>query len=108
MAFADTWGALQVQLSRGTTIQNWTTFSGDIGKPFSIEEVSAEKFTVRPEGAELTQSVRRRDLGVVYERWDDYVKGGFPREGFNDLTRVSKYAISILHWLQGQSGGRLP
>jgi len=108
MPFADMWAALQTQLAQGATIQNWTAYSGEIGEPFTIEEVSSEKITVRPEGAKLSQSVRRKDLEVVYERWEDYVKGAFPREGFNSLTRVSKYAISILHWLQGQSGGQLP
>jgi len=108
MAFADTWAALQASLQAGATIQNWTAHSGAVGEPFEIEAVSRNVIVINAPGATNPQSVRRADFEAVYESWVEYVSGTVPRSAFTPLTRHSKYVISILHWLQKRSGGRLP
>jgi hypothetical protein len=54
------------------------------------------------------QTVPRADFEAVYELWDDYTCGATARSIFTPVTRYSKYVISILHWPQERSGGRLP
>ena len=108
MTFADTWAAFQLRLQADATIQNWTFHSGAVGESFVIEAVGQNVIVVNAPGATTPQSVRRADFESVYELWDDYVRRATPRSAFTPLTRYSKYVISILHWLQGQSGGRLP
>jgi hypothetical protein len=108
MAFADTWAALQSRLHVDAVIQNWTVHSGAVGEPFVIEAVGQNVIVVNAPGATTPQLVRRADFEAVYALWDDYIRGATPRSAFTPLTRYSKYVVSILHWLQGLSGGRLP
>jgi hypothetical protein len=108
MAFADSWAALQASLQAGATIQNWTAFKGLVGDSFEIEEVGRNVIVVNTPGATTLQSVRRSDFEAVYEMWGDYVRGTIQRSAFTPITRYSKYVISILHWLEERSGGRLP
>jgi hypothetical protein len=108
MAFEVVWKALQTHLEVGTTIPNWTVHRGMIGESFRIDAVDQNAIVVNAPGATKLQSVRRRDFEAVYELWDGYRYGSTPRSTFNELTRCSKYVISILHWLEEQLGGRLP
>ena len=39
----------------------------------------------------------REDFAAVWAHWDDYCAGEFPRHRLRDMTRFSKYVISILH-----------
>jgi hypothetical protein len=108
MAFADTWNAVQTNLTVGTVIPNWTIHSGAVGDPFTIAAVTTTTIVVDTPGAQTAQSVPRSDFEVVYDRWDDNCHGAMPRSDFTPLTRYSKYVISILHWLEGRTSGRLP
>lgn len=108
MAFANTWAALQASLIPGLTVPNWTFHNGTIGEPFLIEEVRPNVIVVHAPGATSLQPVGKKDFEAVYALWDDYAGGAVSRQTFNPLTRYSKYVISILHWLQQGSGGRLP
>lgn len=104
MAFIDAWAALQANLQPGAIIPNWTAHSGAVGEPFEIEAVSRNVIVINAPGATTPQSVRRADFEAVYDLWNDYVRGAIQRKAFSPLTRYSKYAISILHWLQTRSG----
>lgn len=108
MAFPDTWNALQANLFNGRVIPNWTVHNGDIGEPFTVTDVSDTFMVVNTPGAKSLQRVPRTDFEKIYDRWDDYTHGGLARSAFSPLTRYSRYIISILHWLEAQTGGRLP
>ncbi len=108
MAFADTWAALQRRLQVGAVVENWTAHRGPVGEPFQIASVKPTVIGVSAPGALTPQRVRRADFEAVYELWEDYLRGTVQRSAFTPLTRYSKYVISIFHWLQGQSGGKLP
>jgi hypothetical protein len=108
MAFSDTWNALQACLSPGVSIPNWTVHRGLLGDSFTIATVTPAAVVVETPGAKLPQTVRQVDFQTVYDQWDAYCLGAMPRSDFTPLTRYSKYAISILHWLEERSGGRLP
>ena len=40
------------------------------------------------------------DFASVYELWNDYIEGDVPRYELRNITRYSKYIISIYHWLE--------
>lgn len=108
MPFTNTWTALQTHLEAGATIPNWTARNGLTGDPFEVVSVSRNVILLDAPGATTLQAVRRTDFEKLYPLWDDYVGKQIPRSSFNPLTRYSKYVISILHWLEVRSGGRLP
>jgi hypothetical protein len=108
MAFPNTWNALQANLLKGTIIPNWTVYHRDVGEPFTITDVSDTFMLVDAPGARALQRVPRADFEEIYDRWDDYLHGRLARSEFSPLTRYSKYIISVLHWLEAHTEGRLP
>jgi hypothetical protein len=108
MPFANTWSALRKNLSAGTVIPNWTVDKGALGEPFKVVAVTSTQIEVDAPGAQTRQKVPVADFEEVYNLWDGYRHKAMPRSGFSPLTRYSKYIISILHWLEGISQGRLP
>ena len=55
-------------------------------------------------GAMNLQRVRREDFAAVLAHWEDYCAGECPRHRLRDMTRFSKYVISILHHVLGGDG----
>lgn len=108
MAFLDTWTALQASLRNGTVIPNWTVQRGDTGEPFTVTVISDNFMLVDAPSAESLQRVPRADFEKIDDRWDDYTHSGLPRSNLLPLTHYSKYIISILHWLEAHTEGRLP
>ena len=108
MSFPNTWAALQTSLKPGTPIQNWTEAKGHVGEDFTIAKVAPEFVEIDAPSASNMQRVSRMDFEAVYNEWPKYVSGQTRRPEIRDKTRFSKYVISILHWLELQSGGVLP
>jgi hypothetical protein len=108
MPFADTWNAIQRQLVLGSVIPNWTAHKGSIGEPFKIVAITSTHIDVDAPGARSVQKVPIADFEEVYQLWEEYRHAGLSRSALTPLTRYSKYIISILHWLETQSNGRLP
>ncbi|MFQ5863375.1 MAG: hypothetical protein ACE5IC_09690 [Candidatus Brocadiales bacterium] len=107
MPFSNTWSALQSNLAVGMTIPDWTAARGLLDDSFSIASVTSTHVEIDTPGAQNIQRVPRDDFEVVYNLWQDYCRGAVPRHQIRDLTRFSKYIISIFHWLEGQLGGQL-
>jgi hypothetical protein len=108
MAFTDVWGSLRVNLRGGTVIPNWTVKHGPLGDDFKIVDVADDVVIIDAPRATKAQQIPRANFEEVYNRWDDYRRGALPRSFFTPVTRYSKYIISIMHWLEGQSAGQLP
>ncbi len=108
MPFINTWNALQIQLTPGTIIRNWTVENGFLGDEFTIVCVSQNYIEVDTPGAQNIQRIPQQDFQIVYNLWDDYRFGNVRRREIRDQTRFSKYIISILYWLQNNCGGHLP
>ena len=96
-SFESLWRQIQQDIGVGDTIRNWTQHSGYIGDEFTIRAVDARFIEVDSPGAENFQLVPREDFAAVCELWDDYIADRVPRYQIRDLTRFSKYIISILH-----------
>ena len=55
-------------------------------------------------GADNIQRIPEEDFAGVYEHWDAYNGGAFPRHRLRDMTRFSTYVISILHHVLNGDG----
>ncbi|MBI3089595.1 MAG: hypothetical protein HYY96_02925 [Candidatus Tectomicrobia bacterium] len=102
MTFDERWEALQATLYADTEIPNWTAANGYFGDPFRIVLVTPSYIEVDPRRAENIQHIPKGEFRKVHERWEGYLRGTFPRKELRDLTRFSKYIISIFHWLGEQ------
>jgi hypothetical protein len=100
MDFEKLWQRLQHELTSGTVVSNWTAAKGYLGDSFTIVAVRDDRVAVDSPGAKNVQMVPRRDFEAVYEVWKDYLADRIPRYALRDLTRFSKYIISILHHLE--------
>jgi hypothetical protein len=109
MSFPDTWNYVQTFLSPGDSIKNWTKDRGYLGDEFTILRVSPSIITVDTPGAINLQHVPKSDFEGVYNIWTDYVGCRYRRQWIRDeITRYSKYIISILRWVEDQNDGNLP
>jgi hypothetical protein len=108
MAFSNAWTALQNSLAAETSIANWTADKGLLGDHFTVVAMDSSFIEVDTPNAKNLQRVPRWDSEFVYKNWVGYTAGKIPRHVLRDGTRFSKYAISILHWLESQLGGSLP
>jgi hypothetical protein len=46
--------------------------------------------------------VSKRDFEVVLKFWKAYKDNQVQRQEIREMTRYSKYVISILHWLESE------
>jgi hypothetical protein len=100
MSFEELWQKLQGELTPGVVVSNWAADKGHLGDSFTIVAVHDNRVAVDSPGAKNTQTVPRRDFEAVYEVWPGYRDGRVPRYVLRDLTRFSKYIISIIHHLE--------
>ena len=100
MPFVDTLGALLATLTTGTEIPNWSVASGLRGNIFHIVSVSLTQVIVETPNARHLQKIPMKDFAAVYELWSGYIEGTVTRSKIVNVTRYSKYIISIYHWLE--------
>lgn len=95
--FGGFWTLIQARLSTGDTVRNWTQTGGYLGDVFAVRAVEARAVVVDTPDAANLQRVPMEDFAAVWEHWNDYCAGELPRKRLRDVTRFSKYVISILH-----------
>ncbi|HJV74732.1 MAG TPA: hypothetical protein VJ654_10960 [Noviherbaspirillum sp.] len=100
MTFSSTWQSIQASLRPGDNIPNWTAAKGYLGDSFRIFAVSSSAIEIDSPGADTLQRVSRKDMEFMYDRWADYCAGHVTRSTLCKYTRVSKYSMSILKYLQ--------
>jgi hypothetical protein len=94
------WEYFLTHLQPGTVIRNWTKNHDYLGGDFPVIKVTHEKLFVDPPSAKSIQVVPREDFEVVWAIWDDYINCSVRRKEIRDMTRYSKYIISLLHWYE--------
>lgn len=104
--FGIVWSQLQGNLKAGQTIKNWTALRGYLGDTMKITGVRGGYIEVDAPNASTTQVISKEDFEKVWEVWSDYKSGKSPRYQLRDITRFSKYIISILHWYEQEGGGK--
>ena len=98
--FEALWHHLQRDVGGGDTIRNWTRDSGYIGGEFVILTVKAGIIEVDSPGAENLQRIPKEDFAKIYRYWEGYNAGHIRRNRIRNITRFSKYIISIFHHIE--------
>ena len=81
-------------------IKNWTAFKGYLGDEMTVVGVREFYFEVKSPNARNVQFVPKDDFKKVWEVWADYKSQKVRRYEIRNITRFSKYIISILHWYE--------
>jgi hypothetical protein len=100
MTFADSWNSIQNSLDPGAQVKNWTAAKGYLGDVFTIVQVSPAHVVVSSPEAKNQQSVPKQDFQKLHGVWPGYCAGSVQRQEIRDMTRFSKYIISILHHIE--------
>lgn len=100
MEFELVWAKLQSKLKPRLSIPNWTIDHGFFRGSMTILEIDDAFVKVDSPNAKHIQNVRKQDFEEVWGIWTDYKNGKFRRGNMTELTRYSKYVISIFHWLE--------
>ena len=97
--FEEMWELLCRGLSSPQQVRNWTAWSGYLGEDFTAVCRGAEIVCTLPSGSVI--SVPRGDFERVYEMWSGYLAGRVRRVDIREVTRSSKYIISMFHQFLG-------
>jgi hypothetical protein len=97
MSNADLWKTVTEHLTSGATVRNWTAAKGYFGEDFVVKSIEPDHLVVAAPGAENEQHVPRKDFELVDKVWGGYCSGAVKRQQLRDMTRFSKYVVSILH-----------
>ena len=98
--FEYTWSFLQKILKPGTEILNWTAYGGYLGDCMTITNISQNTIEVKTPKAKNLQHVPKEDFEKIWVVWLDYKIQKVKRYELRDMTRFSKYVISILKWYE--------
>jgi hypothetical protein len=98
--FEDVWLQVQAGLTVGTKIKNWTAFRGYLGDTMTISSIRENYIEIDAPNASSIQVVPKDDFEKVWRVWTDYKSQKVRRYELRNMTRFSKYLISILHWYE--------
>ena len=99
-SFDTIWTQLQNNLEVNMPIKNWTAFNGYLGDEMTVVGVREFYIEVKSPNARNVQFVPKDDFKKVWEVWADYKSQKVRRYEIRNITRFSKYIISILHWYE--------
>ena len=101
MGFSAQWKRIVDNLEPELQVKNWTAKKGYLGDSFTISAIGPDTITVHSPGAKNPQVIPRGDFEGVETLWGGYCSGEIQRQDIRDVTRFSKYIISILYFIQG-------
>lgn len=96
MRFGEFWQKLLSQLYPGLTIRNWTVAKGYLGDEFIVASISNNAIKVESPNATNIQNISRGEFEIMFNNWEKYCSGQLQRQHLRDLTRFSKYTMSII------------
>jgi len=98
--FEDFWAHLLTHLTVGTEVNNWTALKGFVGDKMTVVKIGDASISVDTPRTKGYQRVPKQDFEKVFAVWSDYKINKIPRNELTDLTRYSKYIISLLRWYE--------
>lgn len=104
--FEELWGYLQRNLKPGTEIKNWTADKGYLVDTMTIESVTDRAINVGAPNASYVQSVPKEHFEIVFKVWEGYKAKVVKRHHIRDMTRFSKYIISIMKWREDKGSAK--
>jgi len=97
MRFDEFWKKLTTVLRDKRLIRNWTRDSGYLGKGdfYAVYRGGNVIICILESGSVLR--VPKEDFELLFNHWEDYIKGRYPRHLLRNKSRFTKYTISILN-----------
>jgi len=91
------WKRLTDVLRVKQLIRNWTRDHGYLGRGdfYAVYRGGNVIICILENGSVL--KVPREDFELLFNHWEDYIKGRYPRRLLRDKSRFTKYTISILN-----------
>jgi hypothetical protein len=99
-SFENIWQEILRNLKPGMIIKNWTVLKGYFGDDMTVAEVVKNRIIIGAPNAQHLQSIPKSDFLAVWKIWPDYNSRKIERHEIRDITRFSKYIISVFHWLE--------
>ena len=100
MDFPTFWNTLRANLAVGDEVLNWTPLKGYLGDSFSVTSITDEQVVLNSPDAKTPQHAYRADFELVHRQWSQYCSGAVKRKDIVKSSRVSKYTISIIKYLE--------
>lgn len=94
--FQSFWQDLLLWLSNEREIDNWTVKSGFIGESFTAG-LFGNFVIIKTPSAVSSIKMPKKDLRLIHDNWDNYIKEEVSRGELTKKSRFTKYAISIIH-----------
>jgi hypothetical protein len=95
--FETFWSKLAGSISGKQIIRNWTVDRGFTGEDFTAGPVGVDCVIVYPPSAQNRLTVPKSDFRVMFDNWRSYRMKEISRGKLAELSRFTKYTISILH-----------
>ncbi|MHA1505756.1 MAG: hypothetical protein ACTSR0_00995 [Candidatus Asgardarchaeia archaeon] len=93
--FDEFWRRLTEVLRDKQLIRNWTRDSGYLGGDFYAVYLGGNAITCILDSGSVLE-VPKKDFELLFNHWEDYINGRYPRHLLRDKSRFTKYTISIL------------
>ena len=103
-SFESVFAYLQSNLQADTEIDNWTAFRGYLGNKMRVVSIREGVIQVDSPKARNLQMIPKGDFERIWKVWEDYKRQKVKRFELRDMTRFSKYILSILHWYDESDG----
>ena len=98
--FENLWNRLRGRIKPGTVVPNWTVAGKFSPGNMTITKVNKHYIEFKAPDAKNHQHVPKDHFREVWEVWDGYKTQKVKRQELRDMTRFSKYIISLLHWYE--------
>ena len=98
--FENLWKELQYRVKPGAVVPNWTLAGRYSRENMTITDIDDNYIKFEAPNAKNPQNVPKEDFREVWHVWDDYKAQKIKRHELRDMTRFSKYIISLLHWYE--------
>ncbi len=98
--FDTVWSHLQTHLKPDMVIPNWTAYKGYLGDTMKVVAIRSNYIVLDSPNAKANQSVPRDNFEAVWGVWPGYKAQRVKRNELTELTRFSKYIISIFNWYE--------
>jgi hypothetical protein len=102
--FETVWADITRTLHRGDIVQNWSTAKGHTGGTFKIDDVDRTSVTVSGGNMRAPRRISRGEFEKLYEIFDAYLAGNYPRSKMLVLSQNITYILSILHLVTNAQG----
>lgn len=98
--FDNVWRHIQTSLKEGEAIRNWSAYRGYTEGRFIVDHhMQPTAITVRSDGKSQPRRISKGDFKKVWEVWEQYSSGNYPRSKLIFLSQNTTYIISILNKL---------